>query len=136
MQVTTKQGNTTNLWSPLRVGQQAQFAWPTALCIGTSRNQLIITGAFVKSSKYKRNCARWNGGTTAVTHYLAKGTMLLHLVEKSSFKEMTEILDRQYQLPPQKYFTKMAFPSTYKVREEVGGLSVFFLTNNRYVVHC
>lgn len=34
VQVTTKQGNTTNVWSPL--------------------NQLISTGAFVKSSKYKR----------------------------------------------------------------------------------
>lgn len=56
---------------------------------------------------------------------------------KSSFKEMTEILDRQYQLPTQKYFTKMALPNTYKVRKEVGGLSVFFfLTNNRNVVQC
>lgn len=120
----------------LSVAQQAQFAWPTALGTGTNNNQRMITGTFVKSWKYKRNCARWKAGTTAVTHYLTKGTMLLHLVEKSYFKEMTEILDRQYQLPTQKYFTKMAFPNTYKVREELGGLSVFFLTNNRYVVQC
>lgn len=70
-----------------------------------------------------------------MTRYLAKVMMLLTRWKKA-FKEMTEILDDQYQLPTQKYFTKMAIPNTYEVREEVGGLSVFFLTNNRYVVQC
>lgn len=106
-QVMTKQGNTTNLRSHLRVHHPAQFARldsvsageGTATSTGTSR-QLSVHSP---NQQNKKETVQGGMNAPLLWRYLAKGMMPLHTVEKSSFREMIETLDRQYELPSWKY---------------------------------
>ncbi|KAJ8264750.1 hypothetical protein GJAV_G00154450 [Gymnothorax javanicus] len=131
--VLTKQGNTTNLRSHLKAHHSEEFAQLHDSAADESIQRMgshqHTTGAFA-NTKLARNSFRWNEITTAVTRYLVKGMLPFHTVEKRSFRDMISALDRQYELPSRKYFSKTAVPDLYKkVREEVGlvlGKAEFF----------
>ncbi|KAG9280417.1 zinc finger BED domain-containing protein 1-like [Astyanax mexicanus] len=122
--IMTKDGNTSNLRAHLRIHHPNECA-KLGLTKGesSSSSQPSIIGAFAKCGKYKRDSAKWQECTTSVTRYLVKGLLPFNTVEKSSFTEMLQTLNSQYELPGRKYFSKTAVPDMYNsVRAEVEGL--------------
>nr|XP_055030442.1 E3 SUMO-protein ligase ZBED1-like [Misgurnus anguillicaudatus] len=114
--IRAKDAQTTNLHDHLRVHHPAQYS---SLPVSSSRttelrrNQPTLSEAFAKVTKYKRDSERWKQCTDAVTRYLAKEMVSFNTVEKSAFKAMLQIFDKQYELPGRKFFSKTAVPKLY-----------------------
>ena len=84
--------------------------------------------------KHDKNSKRWKNITNAVTVYLAKDMVPIYTVEKPGFKQLISTLDRQYELPSRKYFTKTTIPTLYTTRDivatEIGDVRYFSATTD------
>ena len=67
--------------------------------------------------------------------YLAKDMVPIYTVEKHGFKWLISTLDKQYELPSRKYFTKTAIPALYnttrdRVAAEINNVKYFSATTD------
>ena len=140
--VTTRDGYTSNLRTHLRINHPLTAArmhlassslsatvstpcadtdaGPTTTRSTASYTQPTVPGAFRKATKYKTDSVCWKTCADAVTKYLAKEMVSLHMVEKKLFKDMVKVLDAQDEQPGCKHFSQSAAPHFYdKVQDEV-----------------
>lgn len=61
--------------------------------------------------KYNHQGKKWQQLTDSVAFCIAKDTMPIHSVEKEGFRKLLHMFDSQYDLPSQKYFSKIAIPT-------------------------
>lgn len=116
--IRAKDGQMKNLHDHLRVHHPVNYATSSSRpATGPSKtasyHQPTISGAFAKSTKYKRDSEGWKQCSDAVTRYLAKEMVYFNTVEKSAFKAMLQTFDKQYELPGRKFFLKTAVPKLY-----------------------
>lgn len=95
--------------------------------------------AFSKATKYKKDSDKWRVLTDSVTRYLVLGMVPFRTVEKSSFKEMLNTFDKQYELPGRNYFSQTAVPALYSkvkddVQREIQEISNFALTTDMWSI--
>ena len=141
--VVARNGNTSNLFSHLRTQHSAKYelvmkakkkakgkgkATGTLPCSGIQNS---IDESFAQMKKYDRKSKLWQRLTDAVMYYLAKDMVPFQTVEKTGFKQLVGVFDKQCDLPFPKYFSQTAIPSLYnnikdKVAEEISKVEYFF----------
>ncbi|XP_025753343.1 zinc finger BED domain-containing protein 1-like [Oreochromis niloticus] len=126
--VASSQGNTTNLFHHLQHNHVIQFedikkaqsekrlGGPAKT--SSSTRQRSITEAFTSTQLYERTSKRWQEITNAIGYHIAKDMAPIATVERNGFRHFMKIIDKRYELPSRKYFSKTIIPSMYSTERE------------------
>ena len=126
--VKASDGNNSNLFSHLRTRhpkkyksaakakKQQQDRKKKQSNSAPSTSAAGIKQSFIRMEKYDKKSKRWKQISDAITVYLAKDMVPIYTVEKSGFKQLVGTLDKQYELPSRKYFTKTAIPTLQEMQ--------------------
>ena len=121
-------GNTSNLFSHLRTRHPAKYE----IAVKAKKQQqerkrkrgnkgLPSTSAikepFRRMAKHDKNLKK--NITNAITMYLAKDMVPIYTLEKPGFKQLISMLDKQFELPSRKYFTKTAILTLYNTTRDI-----------------
>ena len=140
--VSCKGGNTSNLFTHLRIHHCAIHSQLKAGSVERSRETTTVTTVattpttpiqqtcvtepitvdFIPSTptvqttptSHSQNSKKWKTLTDAVTRFMVKNTMPLHLVESPGFSELLRAFDHQYELPSSKFLSQTAIPTLYE----------------------
>ena len=128
--VTTKGGNTSNLFSHLKNHHSNKYA-ELSQTVATNRSpsrtsnkqpgskpstsvasgQQTIQDAVQKLKSYKRNGKKWEELTDFVTSCICKDMLPINIVEKEGFRQMLKKFDSRHEVPSHKYFSQTAIPN-------------------------
>ena len=145
--VVARDRNTSNLFSHLRTKhpdkyeaavkakKQQQEKKRNHCTSNPSTSTMDIKQSFSRMGKHDKKSKRWKQITNAVTVYLVKDMVPIYSVEKPRFKQLVGTLDKQYELPSRKYFTKTAIPTLYNttrdtVASEISDVRYFSATTD------
>ncbi len=146
--VSTKTGNTTNLFHHLKQCHAAEHAQCKSLQAPSEASakqpatlvqpqQQTIQSAFSSTTPYDKKSKRHRALTDAVAYCIAKDMLTISTVENKGFKSMVKVMDPRYQLPGRKHFSQTALPQLYvecreALEKELQNVSYFTTTSDMW----
>ncbi|KAL4005537.1 hypothetical protein ACER0C_005250 [Sarotherodon galilaeus] len=142
--VATKGSSTTNLFHHLQLRHKVQYEECVKLraVAQTAKSsevpavkQATLQHSYTPAVPYDTKSEKWGEITKAVAYHIAKDMVPISTVEQEGFIQLLKTLDRRYQLPSRKYFTREALPKMYtEVRQSLAAqltkVSHFALTTD------
>ncbi|CAI5689852.1 unnamed protein product [Oreochromis niloticus] len=143
--VPTKSLSTTNLFRYLQQRHKVEYeecvklravSQTTKSSQVPAAKQTTLQNSYTRAVPHDRKSEKWEG-TKAVAYHIAKDMVPISTVEQEGFIQLLKTLDRRYQLPSRKYFTREALPKMYtEVREtltaQLTKVSHFTLTTDMW----
>ena len=118
--VSAKDGNTTNLYSHLKNKHPDVYATtkmkssqPRRKSSYRDLEQPTIQDSFLRGRKLPTNGNKHKRLTKSITYWLAKDAQPEYSVEKPGFKQMINTFCPRYQLPSRNYFSRTALPKLF-----------------------
>lgn len=144
--VATKGSSTTNLYHHLQLRHKVQYEECVKLraVAQTAKSsevpavkQTTLQHSYTRAVPYDTKSEKWGEITKAVAYHIAKDMVPISTVEQEGFIQLLKTLDRRYQLPSRKYFTREALPKMYTdVRQSLAAqltkVSHFALTTDMW----
>ena len=125
VEVPTKGGTTSCMWSHLKVHHHSEFSTLTckrrgagvglvssSKCSRADQSQENLESVLIEfdATPYTKNSEKWKNLTDYVTQCIADGNLSIDTIKKKEFHELLKKFNPKYELPDETYFTEIALP--------------------------